>query len=147
MTIDEATKQLAENIGKAIAELHIDNLIAVIKNENCDPYVNLSITGISSEYYETIFCITPMLEEIPTIGGTSKQEICFYYVQKVEYDPGVYRYKDGSGEPPSSELIDVHKTRCQYDAIAKLLGLYAESTVRQMFDSIVDNLMVTDEEY
>ena len=47
-----------------------------------------------------------------------------YYPQGVKYDPGVYRYSDGSGEPPSQEEFDLLKdgTVSLKTAVLEMMG-------------------------
>ena len=42
--------------------------------------------------------------ELDTIGGKRKQPRRLWAVSRVSYNPGVYRYRDGSGEPPSVDV-------------------------------------------
>ena len=140
MNIADRMNLLVQDIDKAIAALHIDNLFAVVDISDVnayDPCVKLMING-TDKPYDSGYFITPVLEEVRSFSSTHC-EIMFYYVQTIVYDHGFCR-----DEPPFTELVDLHKTRSHSDAIINLLKAYVQNTVNGMFEAMDEFKMSKD---
>jgi len=86
------------------------------------------------EYEYAIFLSAKAFKDYHSIGKYDSEDIVIFetegflqrsprYSFAVEVtDPGVYMHKDGSGTPPSSELVDYNKTFKNYPDLLKELA-------------------------
>lgn len=114
-----------------------------------DSCVNLMQGMCNGGTYHTGYCITPVVEQRTMVLGGKPQDFIQYYVQHEEVTRGVYRYPDGSGEPDTSDLVDDFVTDKPLEAAKKVVLLYIELCINQMFEAKAEeemaNQMMKDE--
>ena len=142
------TKAISECLPKSklFVEIHIEGE----DNWTDDSCIMLRQHGLNGKDYDTGYVISPFPEVLRVSNiypSQHKVEKIFYYVQHEEYNPGVWRYSDGSGEPPSSELIEDHKTDSPSNAVTKILILNLELELNQMFEAMAEEEMTKNEEF
>jgi len=73
-----------------------------------------------------------------TIVGDRKHKLVQYQICIMVHDPGVYRYADGSGQPPSDDLEEikgeVHNSPMA--AIRRALELYHKNVLNNVLETV-----------
>ena len=120
---------LTMDISNEIAERGPKRLI------HCDDEYSdamLTIDGISS-----IICCGITQKAI-----TGDSEVLGFVCGKIIYDPGVHRYPDGSGEPPSEDFVEEYSTRSPREAAVYLLKTIFDIELSQVAQSLDEDEMV-----
>jgi len=99
------------NFGETPIELHAD-----------EPYT------VSVEISKEDIIIDIDYREVEDIGleDTIKELAVCYDIMIVEHYPGVHMYKDGSGEPPSEELVEHDTKYSLLNTVSEILELTAK---------------------
>lgn len=111
-----------------------------IYDENNDPCI-----VVEDIIYINCGCIE---WENSTILGSETTYHKGFIVSRMAYYPGVYRYADGSGEPPSEELVDekthlsVRNAAC--DALNRAWSMIIDQAIEEREEAYIDHL---EEEY
>lgn len=86
------------------------------------------------------------LMELYSINKAKKTILqCYFFCYRVDH-PGVYMYKDGSGEPPSSEMSESEKTgKNLVECLLKLINHIIEVQIDEVMQSIQEQDM--DDQY
>ena len=110
---------IVDLIHRLATQLNIrDKMDIVLESKNCDPCV------VIDEW----LTITPEYRDIDTIGGSIPR--LHWIVSVANYNPGVWRYADGSGEPPSVDIDDVKACRSTGEAASLALELWFKQQIR-----------------
>lgn len=72
------------------------------------------------------------IEGVSVICGINDEFVC----GKIQYYPGVYRYPDGSGEPPSEDFIEEFTTKSPRNAAIYLIKTILEIELSQVAQSL-----------
>jgi len=75
-------------------------------------------------------------ESNPTILGNTKTNAIHYELSKVVHDPGVYRYPDGSGQPPSDDVEPLEVFSNINKAVKEAACLWMKNHINNILESI-----------
>jgi hypothetical protein len=148
-TLSDACDNIVELITQVSEAINQTDLFGEIhlENENgwiFDTCVNLKFRFPNGGIYDTGYSITPVFEEVKSISILANKapvmEIV-YYVQHEVITRGVWRYKDGSGEPDSCDIVDDLTTRSVTEAVKKLLLLNTEQNINQLYEQMAEDEM------
>ena len=163
-TIEQACKSLQDLIEKVAKEINQTGLFGEIHLEaedgwSWDTVVQLKLRMPNGGIYDTGYSISPVMEDV-TISPLLKRVLeaeprmeIVYYVQHEELTRGVkkltslqpriwsgfffvWRYPDGSGEPDTYDLVDDFNTKSPSAAVKKMILLYIELTINQMYEAM-----------
>ncbi len=146
-TIEQACKSLQDLIEKVAKEINQTGLFGEIHLEaedgwSWDTVVQLKLRMPNGGIYDTGYSISPVMEDV-TISPLLKRVLeaeprmeIVYYVQHEELTRGVWRYPDGSGEPDTWDLADDFNTKSPSAAVKKMILLYIELTINQMYEAM-----------
>lgn len=148
--ISEAMDQLEKVAHYFLSHIHAQGKIPTIKRggdlgevEETDSDLHLEIEGW--------ICITPFhaTEEHECISGTRKSHEIHYSIQREEIVHGVYRRRDGSGEPDTVDIVEVKLDKpltSPTQAIAYACKMMFDNELDFIAESFYENEMIEDEE-
>jgi len=109
------------------------------------PKIEVDETGDPSLSLDGGVYVQQLEGEATTICG--KTPCVEFEVGTVSYDPGVHRYPDGSGQPPSTDLVpDGEPLRSPRDAARRAICLWLEHEVELALESLEMEDMARDED-
>lgn len=127
-------RELAARARVLLAAAGLSTEVKERQEKFCDSYIEFGDTGIGV----SVSMETPKaLVELPQLP---------YYTPFISYqDPGVWRYPDGSGEPPSEEVADLDVPQLNADfAIAKAVEVLVRLLIQRHLDLEADRAHALD---
>jgi hypothetical protein len=83
---------------------------------------------------------------IESLTGTEMVEDYLFDIVGIKYNPGVYMYPDGSGEPPSEDEVDICTKESTLAAAGEVVGLYADMVINDIIQGIEEDKMLREQE-
>ena len=143
---EEQVKQLKEVLKEMLVLMSRVNQFSMDVGLNLD--IAIAIVSLCTDgKNNTIVCnqhCDPMLKigDVASVICCGNGEEMEFVVGKIIYDPGVYRYPDGSGEPPSEEFNEEYSTRSPREAAVHLMKLIFDIELSMATESLGEEEMV-----
>jgi hypothetical protein len=151
INIAAACKLVTDQISLIAKEANQDGLFGEVHLETDDDWaydtaIILKIRFPNGGFHDTGYCISPVIEQKAGTLGGKQVDFIQYYIQHEEVTHGVRYYADGSGEPDTSDLVDDFITDNPREAAKKVVLLYVELCINQMFEAQAEAAMAEAQE-
>ena len=140
-----AAQELYHRFQGVLPKLGLQRTPEVILDTEADP----NGTATAMVVIDGCYGVLPVVADftVKTLGGDKTQARLAYQILVLVHDPGVYRYKDGSGQPPSDDWEAVGTPiEGEFPVVQRVLNMYWERNLSQLLESIGQAEMALDNE-